>query len=569
MFPYHVGHVDWREMWWDWRAREPDYSDARWMVRRKWFDADILAESWPRKKDLIRFAGAGWPTQWFARLHDQSTSELRRDFQFEEEHSLESLEWRDVNRHRVALYEILYKVPTTVTAMVLPDETRIEFDRANPAHVQAVEQRQVELRRGPSNRLRHAYYVGPHRLYDKWHEFNRFHYVPFIFKREGKSRSPYGLVRHMISPQEDINARRSKILYNLSSERVMIEEDAVDDHDQTARDMARSDAYIVLNPDRVNKTGGISVETRNEANPTQFSLMQESKQDMHAITGLYPEFGGQSSRAGQSGALFEGLVEQGQKVLGKPFNNFKRSRTTAGTLLLAMRVKDMAGRDNLQVTMERSMESRSRTIMLNGVTPGAEKRSNDVLRLRYYVALSETPSTVTYREQKFVALAEIIKSMPENIQVAMLDLIVMASNMPNRKAVLDRLRQVTGFGPEPTDPQEAQALMQEQQRRKELEERDIQLSFQEREAKVEMDMATAQLTMTRAEKTGGVDVEFTEAKTLAELVALAEAEKESLRKDVDMRAKLLEAGGRLLAEANRPTAQKQAAKASKGTRKAA
>lgn len=549
---YRVGSVDWREMWYDWRAREFDLSDARYIVRRKWFDADILAEHWPKKRELIRFTGRGWPSSWFARLRDHTQSDLRQDLEHEQEHSLEELEWRDVTRNRVAQYEIFYRVPQRVTVLVLPDDMKIQFDRNNPKHIQAVESGHGELRTGATTRLRHAYYIGPHRMHDDWHEFSMPHYIPCIFKREGKSRAPYGMVRHMISPQQDINARRSKLYYNLSSTRVIVDEDAVDNHQETAAQIALKDAYIKRNPDRSNPSSpGIEIDEGQESNQTEFALLRQSAEDLHSVSGIYPEFAGQQSRSGQSNDLFENMVQEGTKVLGRPLSNWVRSRRAAGRLMLTMRMKDMASRPNVAVTIERSTLQRSRTIVLNGMSEGRNTRSNDILRMRAHVALSDFPSTVTYREQKFVALSEIVKSMPPEIAGMMMDLVVQASNMPNQGPLLDRLRQLTGFGPDPTDPQEAEALMRQRQQKEEMEQRQAELQFAEQEADIEKKRAEAAYSMARAKKTGGPDMDFTEAKTVAELTALAESEKDSLRKDVDLRTKLLEAGARLIGEANR------------------
>ena len=33
-YPYRVKHVPWREMWWDWRARDFNLQDARYVIRR-------------------------------------------------------------------------------------------------------------------------------------------------------------------------------------------------------------------------------------------------------------------------------------------------------------------------------------------------------------------------------------------------------------------------------------------------------------------------------------------------------------------------------------------------------
>ena len=42
-----------REIFWDWSARKADLSDARYMVRERWYSYDLVAQYFPAKADLI------------------------------------------------------------------------------------------------------------------------------------------------------------------------------------------------------------------------------------------------------------------------------------------------------------------------------------------------------------------------------------------------------------------------------------------------------------------------------------------------------------------------------------
>jgi hypothetical protein len=55
-YPYRVSSVSRREIFWDWRAKEPDLSDARYLVRRRWQDVDILELMFPDQKEMVQ----GW-----------------------------------------------------------------------------------------------------------------------------------------------------------------------------------------------------------------------------------------------------------------------------------------------------------------------------------------------------------------------------------------------------------------------------------------------------------------------------------------------------------------------------
>jgi hypothetical protein len=65
-----------REIFWDWRAKEPDLSDARYLVRRRWQDVDILELMFPDQKELI--GGLGWSkANWDTPLTDLAAIRAR------------------------------------------------------------------------------------------------------------------------------------------------------------------------------------------------------------------------------------------------------------------------------------------------------------------------------------------------------------------------------------------------------------------------------------------------------------------------------------------------------------
>ena len=63
-YPYQVSLVPWREMFCDYRAREADYSDARYMLRRKWYDFDELMHHFPKHRREVEQAIGAVPDDW-------------------------------------------------------------------------------------------------------------------------------------------------------------------------------------------------------------------------------------------------------------------------------------------------------------------------------------------------------------------------------------------------------------------------------------------------------------------------------------------------------------------------
>ena len=571
-YPYRVRSVPWREMFTDYRSREHDFSDGRFIVRRQWHDFDKLIAWFPKHERLIRTSLSGWPGEWLAEWEDMNIGGEAVNLNFahnvERRFTLEEDEWRQTARGRMALYEVIYKVPREVVAIRTPDGFTAEFNvkQPAPAHVDAVNNRQATLIKGVTDSLRRAYYVGPHRLHDAPLPGNRSHYIPLVCYRRDSDGAVYGLIRAMRSPQEALNARHTRSVYNLVSNRVIIDEDAVEDHDQTAQEINKADSYIILKSDRAN-IQGIHIRPNTDTNNELMQLMMENKQNIFDVTGLHPEFQGMTQSAGQSGVAIESLIEQTTQVLGVPVDNYREARRMAAEGLLAMIVEDLEAVDNIEVEVPGDGMSTRRQIVLNRRDGQYRQRDNDLVHMRTRVALAESPSSVTYRQQRFQQLTEIVKSMPEEIQAAMTDLVVRASELPDNEEILDRIWMMTGHGPEPKDPEkrEQRRQMQEQQQQKQDAIERLEMAVAEAEGR--MKAARAKLDEAKAIKTAGADTAFTQAETQETLEGIRQKEDELDLKErevqihaVEARKGLVEAAAKLEAEKNKPV-DKPASKA--------
>jgi len=86
----------------------------------------------------------------------------------------------------------------------------------------------------------------------------------------------YGIVRSMISPQDELNKRRSKSLHLLTSRQVRVSRN-VEDLDAVRREIAKPDGVIQAD------TGEIEVLTNMEFVQGQFQLMQEAKAELDGM----------------------------------------------------------------------------------------------------------------------------------------------------------------------------------------------------------------------------------------------------------------------------------------------
>jgi len=455
-FPYRVNFVHRREIFWDWRAEKYDVSDARYLIRRRWLELDHAIGMMPQYADLFRMTTCGWAG--FDPLLEQNTH-LVQSFYHERDTRIEAVDWRDIQRERICLYEIWYRKWVRGFVVTLPTGKTVECDFNNVDHCAAI-LAGSPVKMATFQKVRLAWYCGPHFLYDipSPYTHGNFPYIPFFGYREDLTQVPYGLIRSMISPQDEINARKSKMLWLLNSRRTITDADSVEDHDQARQELSRPDAYIILDPKR---RANARFESSSDANLSaqQFQAMQESKQEIEEASGVHKVMQGQQSGA-SSGLAINSLVEQGLNTLAEINDNYRHARRLVGEQLFLLQQQDMKGKPT-KVRVGDGMQEK--IIVLNqpvtDPTTGQTTIQNDTSGISPKVTMDDIPSTPTFRLQQLQMLTEITKSLPPNIQGMVIDFVVAATDLPQRQEIVDRLRGALGI----LTPQQQAAKMQAQE----------------------------------------------------------------------------------------------------------
>lgn len=454
-YPYKVQPIHRREMFWDWRAKRPDLSDAKYIVRKRWYDIDEACNFFPEAADVIRAAGSGWPAFWLERAKEDV--QLMHAFDAERRISLEDWEWRNLNSRTVAITEVWYRIYTKGLILELPTGPVI-FDMKNMAHVTAVATGKIWPRQARYTKLRRAFFVGGHKMMDDDMGVSALPYIPFWGFREDLTGVPYGIVRSMIGPQDEVNARRRKLMWQLSAKRVVIDSDALDtrynDFSDVAGEVARPDAVVVLNPSRKN-AAGFSVDANVGLSDQQFKIMEESKQAIQEVAGVFNAQMGRESSA-TSGLAINSLVEQGNTGSAEINDNYRFARRLVGERLLELINEDMANTPTQTVVGEYG--TKRKTIQLNVPTidpeTGLQYLENDVTKAKTKVALEDVPSTPAYRAQMQVMLAEVMKSLPPEMQAIMAPYFIESTELKDRHEIAARIKQSMGM----VDPQTGEDL---------------------------------------------------------------------------------------------------------------
>lgn len=497
---YRIRYVDWREMWWDFHSERTDLGDAKFVMRRKWFDRRYLMVHFPKMRSAIENAprimrlSSAYDSREFT-----EPALMYGDDRYGRDYTLTELDWINTHRDRVCLDEIWYRRYVRAKIIEFNDDRVVEFDPNNPVHVIAIQRGMARIYDHVVPRIRVSFWLGPVCLMDREtpYEHGHFPYVPFWGYREKRTRVPYGLVRRMVSPQDELNARRSKMLWGMSARRVIVDDDAVKDHDATREEVARLDAYIIRNSGRAGGSD-INIDDNYNLNAQQFSVYQDSKEMLQQTGGIYQAMLGDNQAGVTSGIAINSLIEQGQTTLGAINDNYRTGRTLVGELLLSLIIQDNKGRVIQDSVKDASGRQRPVALNVPRQIGDMQVRDGDLSLARVNLKLDDLPSTPTFRMQQFMRLTEMVSSLPPNLQGAVIDMVFESSDLPNKGEIVARLRKMMGVGQDPAkmSPEEQQELLGQKQAAEQ--EKSVQMA--EREAEIRKKLASAGKDEAHAQK---------------------------------------------------------------------
>lgn len=527
-YPHRVESLPWREIWWDMSDRNPNLMQAEWFRRVKYHRRNEIMEAFPDAKDLILTAGNdNDPLTWAEQERYERQELYQRD-------PSQWSTWGTYDRDQLCLNEIRYRVWVNGYIMQTPGGQQV-FDEKNPEHMQAYQQGLVNPQPARYRKARQSFWIGPHRLLDRWLNVpnGEIGWVPFFCHIEERTGVPYGLIRDMIPLQDEINTRKAKAAWSIDAHTIITDHDKVLNLDDARTAVNKRNGIIILDG---NKAGGRFEIDRHPGTSSQnIQLYESAKSTIGYIHGLDAPFAGTPSTPGQSGVAQQTLIQQSVAALGMPLDNYRMSRKRVLGLLLDRLIAEIGG----QPTELRYKHSNGahKSVMVNVpiqmpdgsvevLTPGAIKKN---------LVLEETPSTATYRQYQNLALADAIRSMPPELQKYLVPIWLETSDLPNRQARADQLRKDTGMG-EPMNDQENQAMQAQQQKQEAQEElamrgvqakvaldeakvAEIQAKTQEAQAKAQQDMQKMQ-TMLSEIMAKISNTQADTAKTVAETKAI-------------------------------------------------
>ena len=473
---------------------DPDakhYDPRTWneIFETKWMSIDEIEEQYGQKEaDQLRMLAEtgttlGADSMEFEEERYGDTDEYNYGQQYpgdpENARMLRSI--RVVERQYYRLKDCMFYVDP-----ITGDKRQIPYNWSKKKREQFADQFGLDIIEKKMRKVRWTVTADTVVLFDDWSPYDHFTLVPFFpYFRRGK---PFGMVRNLLSPQEQLNKITSQELHivnTTANSGWIVENGSLSG--MTADDLEEHGAEtgLVLEFNR-----GSTPPAKIPPNqiPTGLDrLGQKAAQNIKQISGITDAMLGMDSPE-VSGVAINAKQNRGSLLLQVPLDNLAKTRQYLAEKILYLVQAYYTEERVIQITDESDPYKPRNKLRVNEMTPEGQD-INDLTIGEYDVVVGTAPARDNFDEMQF---AEAIELRQVGVPIPN-DMIVEYSHLSRKADIAERIRQLEGTAP-PTQEQ-----IQLQQFQMESQIRSTQLEIAKLEAEVTNLQTSAELNMAKAQ----------------------------------------------------------------------
>lgn len=461
-----INRLRWEEIFFDPHSREKDFSDATFLGTQKWMTVDqamqAVGPAWQGDEETLM-------EMLETSLRNTQDGETYDDRPYHNQH----FQWADRRQKRVRVAQMYYQSGGVWYLAIFVGGGEV-YNEVSP----------YEDEDGKP--------VCPIEL------------ATAYVDRENRR---YGVVRSMISQQDEINKRKSKLLHQLNTRQTVGVKGAVADEADLKRQLAKPDGHVSLDLEAFEDAVRLGIrpfEVLNNADQVagQFSLLQEAKASIDMI-GPNPSLVGQTEQ-GASGRAIMAQQQAGMAELAPLYDSLRDWTIRVYRAMWArikqfwteqrwIRITDAAGAQawvalNQQAAPVPMIDQATGQVM---IMPQVE---NEVAKMDVDLIIEDVPDHVTLQQEQFEQLAQMAQ---QGIPIPP-EMLIRASSVQDKQEILQMMQQ-----------QRAMAAQAQQQNA----EREFQLAAMQAQAGAQKDMAQAAKAQAEVQETVA-DTRKTQVETL-------------------------------------------------------
>jgi len=471
-------YESWRNMLYDSNDTTRDLSESRYIFRWKWLDDDVAEAYFPDRADVIRRAvvdgtSLGEENEddvWYMGARVTAPGQDYAGASVGKYTPIDHSAFAWSRRSRVKMVECWYRMPVLKRKFSGGDLVGVEFDSRNADHVAAL-QAGYSVFDKLEMEIRCAIFTSAGLVWEgaSPYKHGRFPFIPIWCYRRQRDNAPYGAIRQMRDPQDDLNKRHSKAQWILSTNQVELEEGAVDDIEDLRQEVARPDGILVRNRGKE-----LKVHRDNNLAEQQLMLMDRDATHIRNVGGVTPENMGRVTAA-DSGKAILARQEQGGVVTAEPFDNLRYAVQLEGEISLAMVEQFYTMPKVIRIIGERGA---AKYQQINQIDPLTGNVLNSITASHADYVVSEQDFKSSLRQAMFESLFDIVGRLAQmNPQVALnlLDLVVEMADLPGRDELVARIRKINGQRDPDSDPTPEELAAQAESEKKQAEAEQLEI----------------------------------------------------------------------------------------------
>jgi len=325
-------------------------------------------------------------------------------------------------------------------------------------------------------------------LFDDWSPYDEFTIVPyFAYFRRGR---PFGMVRNLLSPQEQLNKVTSQELHivnTTANSGWLVESGSLSSMQVEDLEEHGAETGLVLEYNRGSTPPG---KIPPNQIPTGLDrISQKAAANIKDISGINDSMLGTDS-AEVSGVAIQAKQNRGIIMIQVPLDNLKKTRLYLAEKVLNL-VQDFYTEERVvMITNEEDPMKPNEPMVINQELASNEI-INDITIGEYDIVVNTAPARDSFDEVQF---AEALNLRTVGVAIPD-DAIVEYSHLNRKEELAKRIRQLTGQ--EPPTPEQAQVQMMQQQ----MAMQQLQLEISKLEAEVMKLQSEAQMNMAKAQET--------------------------------------------------------------------
>ncbi|MBC2712874.1 MAG: hypothetical protein HGJ94_18350 [Desulfosarcina sp.] len=493
--PIYLRYEDWRNVWHDSCGKQLDLDDGRYQFRSRIVDYDIAVAMFPDRKDAIK-ASVMQGKDLTDDQYDESSINPE----------LDELDGQDadpfglgINRDRVRLVACEFRVVEKVSVLRGKDIGSLNgavYDEKNKGMRSMVDGELCSVVDSTRFIMMWMVFCGKYVLaYGRRpYNHNRFRLIPHWGYKKKRDGTPYGVPAQQMDPQDDLNKRRAKALWILSSNQMVIEDNNWKDFDDLIEEKDRPDGNLV-----VKKLEGIELRNQTALAREHIMLMEQDARFIESTGGVTDENRGVETNA-TSGRAIKARQDQGHVNTAELYDNHLLAFFLEGEVTLSLIEQYMTEEKTIRITGD---QGKMDFIDFNVPAPDGET-VNDVTETQCDFVIDAENYNATVRQNMFEQFGDMLSKLPAEIILHLLDLWIDMSDLPGREIAVERIRAINGQedpDADPNDPKvqaEQQAKIDEAARQKAIEDALLQLEMDLKESEANKNDAQAEKAVAEA-----------------------------------------------------------------------